>query len=178
VAPIAVDDYCTSELVFNVHVRSYREDFADVRHATHPSLEGLDMKKNTIKWRESRRLTSRTLAGVLIKKWLPLTPLGPSLTLIAGIPSLSMAHVCQNPTPAIREMASSVVNSSRILDRSAFANSEGDIFAGVGQRLEALIQREGTYIPASQTSAMRSSTRAIGWWGKQPRFLRGRSLNQ
>ena len=85
-------------------------------------------KDDKIKRQGCAQLTSNTLAGVLIKKWLPRTPFGPSLTLIAGIPSLSIAHVCQKPTPAIKQMASSVVNSSRILDRSAFAKSEGAIY--------------------------------------------------
>jgi hypothetical protein len=102
-------------------------------------------KENKIKLCGDARLTSKTLAGVLIKKLPPRMPLGPSLTLIVGIPNLSIAHVCQKPTPAIREMASSVVNASRILDRSAFAKSEGAICAGLGQKLEVSTARGGLY---------------------------------
>lgn len=114
-------------------------------------LIGSATKDDRIKLRGSAQLTSKTLAGVLIKKWPPRMPLGPSLTLIAGIPSLSMAHVCQKPTPAIREIASSVVNTSRILDRSAVAKSEGAIGAGSGQRLEVQNAEGGAvYILVSQ----------------------------
>jgi hypothetical protein len=66
-----------------------------------------------------------------MRKWLPLIPFGPSLTLIAGTPSLGIACVCQNPTPAIKEIASSVVNSSTILERSALAKSEGAILESI-----------------------------------------------
>ena len=65
--------------------------------------------------------------------------------MIVGIPSFSIAHVCQKPTPAMREIASSVVNASRILDRSAFAKSEGAIGVGLGQKLEVLGVRDGLY---------------------------------
>lgn len=95
-------------------------------------------KENAIKRRGDARLTSKTLAGVLIMKLPPRMPFGPSLTLMVGIPSLSIAHVCQKPTPAMREIASSVVKASRILDRSAFAKSEGAIGVGLGQKLGVL----------------------------------------
>lgn len=108
-------------------------------------------KDNGIKGRGGAQLTSKTLAGVLIKKWPPRMPFGPSLTLIAGIPSLSIAHVCQKLQPAIREMASSVVNDSRTLDRSAFAKSEGAIGEGLRRKSEVPNVRGVVYIPASLT---------------------------
>ena len=137
VAPMAVEHYVdinsASALgVMKEELRAFDVWFiAERTSSTENATKGV-----TSSQQGSARLTSRTLAGVLIKKWLPRMPLGPSLTLIAGIPSLSIAQVCQKPTPEIREMASSMVSPSRTVERSAFAKSEGGICTVLDQGLE------------------------------------------
>lgn len=51
-------------------------------------------------------------AGTPSKKRVPLTPLGPSVVLIAGIPSLCTDAVCQKSVPEMREIFSAVVSFS------------------------------------------------------------------
>src|ERR1700692_1423627 len=55
-------------------------------------------------------------------------------TLIAGIPSLGTSCVCQKPTPAVNDIASSVVRFSTSFATSALAICDGDIenFRGAG----------------------------------------------
>ena len=48
-------------------------------------------------------------------------------TLMAGIRSRSTECVFQNPTPAVRRIASLVVNSFKTLSMSAVAKSDGGI---------------------------------------------------
>ena len=141
VAPIAVDDYYNIDSAFT-HSES-RRGWGGGDLSIHDMCQAygwrdlpVDRKRHEGTIGDSdARLTSKTLAGVLIKKLPPRTPFGPSLTLMVGIPSLSLAHVNQKPTPAMREMASSVVNASRILGRSAFAKSEGAIGVGIWTRV-------------------------------------------
>ena len=56
-----------------------------------------------------------------------------NITLIAGTPNRSTGCVYQNPTPAVRRIASSVVSAATTSSISAFAKSEGGMiqYSGV-----------------------------------------------
>jgi len=107
VVPIAVEDYWNIYSASTLRSSRIRRMVSCWRNLVERILS--PRRTITSKQQGSGRLTGRTLAGVFTGERLPRTPLGPSLKLIAGIPSHSIAQVCHKPTPAIREMASSVV---------------------------------------------------------------------
>lgn len=70
-------------------------------------------------------------------------------TLTAGIASLSMAWVCQNPTPAVKSMASSVVKASTTSSILALAKSDGGIFGMFSQFWESRSSQWGVEYKAN-----------------------------
>lgn len=63
-------------------------------------------------------------------------------TLMAGTPSLSTACVCQNPTPAVSKIASSVVSLAKTSGIEAFAKSEGGmvVVSALRQNINKLVR--------------------------------------
>lgn len=86
-----------------------------------------------LNWRELKVLFTWNLqealphgkhaAGTPSKNLVPLTPLGPSVVRIAGMPSLCTEAVCQKSVPEMREIFSGVVS---LLSTSSTSKSFAD----------------------------------------------------